>query len=129
MLDGFLLTAVWLALRLRMEMTSICVRYLGTYGINSRGQPTKCGSPVLGFAWGYQFLTAKHICFEMLQRASDLGGSFDNRTKLRKTDMEYLRGKLHNEEIHNLYNTPSLIGMLKSRRLSWAGHVGRMGRR
>jgi hypothetical protein len=34
--------------------------------------------------------------------------------------------KLHNEELHNLYFSPSIIGMLKSRRMRWAGHVARM---
>jgi hypothetical protein len=37
--------------------------------------------------------------------------------------------KLHNEELHNLYGSPSIIRMFKSRRMSWAGHVARMGRR
>jgi hypothetical protein len=31
--------------------------------------------------------------------------------------------KLHNEELHNLYSPPSIIRMIKSRRLRWAGHV------
>jgi hypothetical protein len=35
--------------------------------------------------------------------------------------------KLHNEELHNLYSSPSIIRMIKSRRMSWAGHVARMG--
>jgi hypothetical protein len=35
--------------------------------------------------------------------------------------------KLHNEELHNLYSFPSIITMLKSRRMRWAGHVARMG--
>jgi hypothetical protein len=37
--------------------------------------------------------------------------------------------KLHNEELHNLYSTPSTIRMLKSKRMRWTGHVPRMGRR
>jgi hypothetical protein len=37
--------------------------------------------------------------------------------------------KLHNEELYNLYCSPNLIRMIKSRRMRWAGHVGRMGRR
>jgi hypothetical protein len=36
--------------------------------------------------------------------------------------------KLHNEEFHNLYSSPSIIGMLKST-MRWARHVARMGRR
>jgi hypothetical protein len=35
--------------------------------------------------------------------------------------------KLHNEELHNLYPSPTIIRMIKSRRMSWAGHVARMG--
>jgi hypothetical protein len=35
--------------------------------------------------------------------------------------------KLHEEELHNLYSSPSIIGLIKSRRMRWAGHVARMG--
>jgi hypothetical protein len=35
--------------------------------------------------------------------------------------------KLHNEELHNLYSSPSIIRIIKSRRMRWAGHVARMG--
>jgi transcription termination factor 2 len=34
--------------------------------------------------------------------------------------------KLHNEEIHNLYSLPSIIRIIKSRRMRWVGHVARM---
>jgi hypothetical protein len=34
--------------------------------------------------------------------------------------------KLHNEELHNLYSSPSIIRIIKSRRMKWAGHVARM---
>jgi hypothetical protein len=37
--------------------------------------------------------------------------------------------KLHNEEFHNLYSSSSIIRMIKSKRMSWAGHVARMGTR
>jgi hypothetical protein len=37
--------------------------------------------------------------------------------------------KLHNEEVHDLYSSPSIIRIIKSRRMRWAGHVARMGRR
>jgi hypothetical protein len=36
-------------------------------------------------------------------------------------------GKLHNEKLHDLYSSPSVIRMIKSRRMRWAGHVARMG--
>jgi hypothetical protein len=35
--------------------------------------------------------------------------------------------KLHSEELHNLYSSPSIIRIIKSRRMRWAGHVERMG--
>jgi hypothetical protein len=35
--------------------------------------------------------------------------------------------KLHNEELHNLYSSPNIIKMMKSRRMRWAGHIARMG--
>jgi hypothetical protein len=34
--------------------------------------------------------------------------------------------KLHNEELHNFYPSPSIIRIIKSRRMIWAGHVARM---
>jgi hypothetical protein len=30
--------------------------------------------------------------------------------------------KLHNEKLHNLYSSPNIIRMIKSRRLRWTGH-------
>jgi hypothetical protein len=35
--------------------------------------------------------------------------------------------KLHNEELRDLYSSPSIIRIIKSRRMRWAGHVERMG--
>jgi hypothetical protein len=32
------------------------------------------------------------------------------------------RRKLHNQELHNLYSSPNIIRMIKSRRMRWAGH-------
>jgi hypothetical protein len=37
--------------------------------------------------------------------------------------------KLHYEELHNLYSSPNIIRMIKSRRIRWAGHLEQMGRR
>jgi hypothetical protein len=37
--------------------------------------------------------------------------------------------KLHNEELHDLYPSLSIIKIIMSRRMIWAGHVARMGRR
>jgi hypothetical protein len=35
--------------------------------------------------------------------------------------------KLHNEELRDLYSSPSIIRMIRSRRVRWAGNVARMG--
>jgi hypothetical protein len=35
--------------------------------------------------------------------------------------------KLHNEELRDLYSSPSIVRIIKSRRMRWAGHVARMG--
>jgi hypothetical protein len=35
--------------------------------------------------------------------------------------------KLHSEELRDLYSSPSIIRIIKSRRMRWAGHVERMG--
>jgi hypothetical protein len=37
--------------------------------------------------------------------------------------------KLLNEELRNLYFSPSIIKIIESRRMRWAGHVARMGRK
>jgi hypothetical protein len=35
--------------------------------------------------------------------------------------------KLHNEELHGLYSSPSIIMVIKARGVRWAGHVAHMG--
>ena len=37
--------------------------------------------------------------------------------------------KLHNEELNDLYSSPNIVRVIKSRRMKWAGHVARMGER
>jgi hypothetical protein len=32
-----------------------------------------------------------------------------------------------NEKLHNLYSSPNIIKMIKSKRMRWAGQVARMG--
>jgi hypothetical protein len=34
--------------------------------------------------------------------------------------------KLYNEELHDLYSSPTIVRVLKSRRMRWARHVARM---
>jgi hypothetical protein len=35
--------------------------------------------------------------------------------------------KLHNDELNDLYSSPNIVRVVKSRRMRWAGHVARMG--
>jgi hypothetical protein len=37
--------------------------------------------------------------------------------------------KLQNKELHDLCSSPSIIRIIKSRKMRWADHVARMGRR
>jgi hypothetical protein len=50
---------------------------------------------------------------------------FENRV-LRRDEMKGDWRKLHNEELYNLYSSPNIIRMIKSRRMRWAGRVARM---
>jgi hypothetical protein len=34
---------------------------------------------------------------------------------------------MHNEQLHDLYSSPSIIRIIEARRMRWAGHVARMG--
>ena len=34
--------------------------------------------------------------------------------------------KLHNEELNDLYSSPNIVRVIKSRKMRWAGHVARM---
>jgi GH43 family beta-xylosidase len=49
---------------------------------------------------------------------------FENRV-LRREEVTGGWRKLHNEELRNLYSSPSIIRIIKSKKI-WAGHVGRI---
>ena len=36
--------------------------------------------------------------------------------------------RLHNEELNDLYSSPNIVRVIKSRKMRWAGHVARMGK-
>ena len=36
-------------------------------------------------------------------------------------------GRLHNKELNDLYSSPNIVQVIKLRRMSWAGHMARMG--
>jgi hypothetical protein len=53
---------------------------------------------------------------------------FENRMLMRisgpkKDEVAGSWRKLHNEELHNLYSSPSIITMINSKRMRWTGHV------
>jgi hypothetical protein len=56
---------------------------------------------------------------------------FENRVLRRifgpKREKDESWRKLHNVELHNLYSSPNIVKVIKSRRMRWAGHVERMG--
>jgi hypothetical protein len=68
----------------------------------------------------------KHM---LLSRHQNAGQSYDIKIANRCFENEVTEEwrKLHNEELHNLYFSPNIIKMMKSRRMRWAGRVVRMG--
>jgi hypothetical protein len=48
---------------------------------------------------------------------------------LKRDEVTKIWRKLHNEELHNLYSSPNVIRMTKSRHMSRAGHVDSAGKR
>jgi hypothetical protein len=82
---------------------------------NNQQRITDNGLELEGWAWGLQLLTVmKYACYERLQDASDNKVTGGWR-------------KLHNEELHNLYSSPSIIRMIISRRMRLVGHIARKG--
>jgi hypothetical protein len=47
--------------------------------------------------------------------------------QLKRDEVTRGRRKLHTEDLHNLYSLPSIIRMIKSRRMRWAGHLAEVG--
>jgi len=45
----------------------------------------------------------------------------------RRDEVTGERRRLHNEELNDLYSSPNTVRVIKSRRMSLAGHVARMG--
>jgi hypothetical protein len=57
---------------------------------------------------------------------------FENRVLRRifepkRDDITRILRKLHNEELHNLYSSPLIIRMIKSRRMRETGNAARVG--
>jgi len=47
----------------------------------------------------------------------------------KRDEITYEWRKLHNEELIDLYTSPNIVWVIKSRRMRWAGHVARIGDR
>jgi hypothetical protein len=76
--------------------------------------------PVILYGFGTWSLTLRLRVFENRVLRKIFGPKRDEMTRgWRKLD----------NELHNLYSSPSIIRMIKSRRMRCAGHVARMGRR
>ena len=45
----------------------------------------------------------------------------------RRDELTGERRRLHNKELNDLYSSPNIVRVIKSRRMRWAGHVARMG--
>jgi hypothetical protein len=76
-----------------------------------------------------------YVCesLSLTQREEQRLRVFENRVVLRRiyeTKREEVVGgwrRLHNEELHNLYASESIIGVINSRMIKWAGHAVCMG--
>jgi hypothetical protein len=62
-------------------------------------------------------------CYEQFSQASDLDRLFGPK----RDEVTGEWRKLHDEELRDLYSSPSIIRIIKSRRMRWEGHVARIG--
>jgi hypothetical protein len=85
--------------------------------------------------WGVELPVVLYGCetWSLTLREEDRLRVFENRVlRIFGPKRDEVTGgwrKLLNEELLNLYSSPSIFRMIKSRRMRWAGHVARMGRR
>jgi hypothetical protein len=73
-----------------------------------------------------------HYCLEKTQREERKLRVFENMVLRRIFGLrrDEVRGKwrrLHNEELNDLYSSPNIVRVIKSRRMKWTGNVARMG--
>jgi hypothetical protein len=79
------------------------------------------------------FLSIPHspsiLLFGAKKRTAQTSGKFNGISSAGPRRDEVTGGwrKLHNEELRDLYSSPSVIRMMKTGRMIWMGHVARMG--
>jgi hypothetical protein len=54
---------------------------------------------------------------------------FKNSVLRKRDEVTGEQRRLHNKEVYDLLSTPSIIQVIKSRRMRWMGHVACMGER
>jgi hypothetical protein len=73
----------------------------------------------------------KSVVGELEKNKLDFVAIFENKVLRRifgpKREEDGSWRKLHNDKLHNLYSSPNIVRMIKSRSMRWAGHVARMG--
>jgi hypothetical protein len=72
------------------------------------------------------------VAWSLILREEHILGVFENRVLRRifgpkRDEVTGEWRKLRNEELHDLYSSPSIIRIIKARRMKWVGHVARMG--
>jgi hypothetical protein len=67
--------------------------------------------------------------WSLTERGTQTEGFLEKRVRIfgPKREEDGSWRKLHNDELHSLYSSPNIVRVIKSKRMSWAGHVARMG--
>jgi hypothetical protein len=84
---------------------------------------------IVQFSPAFFSLRSKHFSHHSVLGHPQLILSFRVKTRVLHpyTSDKIVIFKLHNVELYNLYSSPNIIRMMKSRRMRWTGHVERMG--
>jgi len=69
-----------------------------------------------------------------IEEGTQVEGVFENRVSRRifgskKDEVRVEWRQVHNEGLNDLYCSPNIVQVIRSRRMRWAGHVARIGRR